>query len=77
MELRDFNYTNKFESQEENDAILEFKSMKITKGKAENLNRQVTIKDVGKMTKDFTFPSPKRHWSKIVSFSRSRILLSD
>lgn len=59
MELRNFNYTNTFESQEENDGILEFKSMKITKGKAENLNRQVTKEDVGKVTEGFTLPSPK------------------
>lgn len=38
-----------------------FKSMKNTKGKVENLNRPATIKDVGKVIKDFTLPFPKRH----------------
>lgn len=37
------------------------KSMTITKGKAENLNRPVSIEDTGRVIKIFTPLSPKRH----------------
>lgn len=53
-----------------------FKTMTITKGKTENLNRPVSIEDTGKVIKNFIPLSPKRHLSKRVSCPRSRLFLS-
>lgn len=59
------------------DDIPEILKHKITKGKAENMNNPVTIKDVGKGIKYFILSYPKRPKSKTISFNRSGLPLNN